>query len=305
MHSVKLFQIGWVSMYSDIPGVWEEKPGSRTIKMLRNGAQGHMEYYAYTMADALYYCPKPGESHPLWTSLTVDTVDIVGVDVTATTRYGEPVYDQYIVSVEYTLDYKKMRPGDSPRVTYDIGVELLNTSEGKTWLSTNRKAGPEINQSIPFPLMPFTVSFSCYAEQLPTVGIFNTLGKINLDQFVVTSSDTGITLIDVAPESTLFEGANITAQYDFELQNWYFNVDMKFTWRPFSQNIVWRTPDYKKDRFGNILYYQSDDPSGDNYTTDDTLLNLPVPRADASGIAGWDEFKEHNYETADFGALII
>lgn len=293
-------------MFSDIKDVWEEKPGSRTLKLLRNGAQGHMEYYAYSMSDALYYCPKPGESHPLWADLTVDTVDIVGESTAMIDGSGEPVYAQYVVSVDYTLDYKKLRPGDDPRVTYDIGVEMLNTAEGRTWLSTGRKAGPEINQAMPFSVMPFTVNFACTAANLPVSGIFNTVGKINDDTFTVYSADTGANLINVAAESTLFEGASIVAQYDFDLRTWYFNVAMKFTWRSFSQNIMWRTPDYLKDRYGNTLYYQSDDPDETaTYTTSDTLLNLPVPRGDASGVAGWDEFVEPNYQLADFGSLAI
>lgn len=288
--------------------MFNECPGSRTLKLLRNGAQGHMEYLADTWDEAIYYCPKPGNNHPLWPDLTVDTVDITGEGAALTddgSAYGNPIYATYRIRVEYTLDYKKLRPGDDPRVTYDIGVEMLNTAEGQVWLSTGRKAGPGITQAIPFAAMPFTVEAAYTAATIPIAGIFATVGCINIDPFVVMSADTGLYLIDVEAETTFFEGAQIMAQYDFDTRAWYFRVSFKFTWRRFSQNIMWRAPDYITDRFGNELYYQSDDPTGAHYTIDDTLLNLPVPRGDASGTAGWDEFVTPNYSLVDFNILVI
>ena len=143
----------------------EEQYGSRELTFTRNGASARRIFYG-PWDEALIYCPKPGQSFPGWSDLTVDTVKIIPQGSRGFSEIWPGEYESARVEVDYTFEYRKPKVGDPPRVTFDYSAEAINTLEGRTWVSTGERIdNGDLSQSVLYPQIAIVYDYAI--EDIP------------------------------------------------------------------------------------------------------------------------------------------
>lgn len=259
-----------------------EQFGSRVLTLTRTGASATRIFYG-TRADAIWNCPRPGEEFPEWPGLTVDTVTITPAGVPGSSDTSLVTdYTNSRVEVTYSLEYRNPALGDPPSITWDMSTEVLNTGAGRhyvdpdTMLPGDQIDVEDLSTATVYPMMSIAWDFA--VPIIPLAKIIAALGKVN------TSAWQGC-----AAETLLFEGANASAQYNYESRSWFFRVSYKFVLRMRSHNLIWRPGKRVWDK-DNAKWTKNDD-------------GTYVYVAGTEGEGDWVYTDPLLYETTDFEAL--
>jgi hypothetical protein len=285
----------------------KECPENWEMEWTRTGASAHREFISQPGDDPAGLAPKPGEKHRLWDALTVHSVKFRGLGKPGFDALGNVTFESWRIIVDYSLEYKRPGRKDGPRVSWEYSCEALQTAGGRVWADTHKKIDPQDLTAVTFhPMMNVTIDV--VMPDPPWGDIAALTGKINASAWVVydipiKGKDPKV-ILDVEAETLLFEGAQVTAEYNFETESWDTRLTYKFVWRPQSQNLAWRNPLYELDEENNIQYYQGKWPALPNYRRDSTLWNTPVFEEGAAGVPAWAATDPPTYETGDFAPLL-
>lgn len=278
-------------------GFFRETTRDWEMNFTRRGASARRSFEG-DWESAIAQCPKPGNSHPLYPMLTVDSVKfhpLGGGLPEYAVGYGGAiagVFNEVRVSVDYSLDYRKPGLNDPPRVTWSYANEVLSTCAGRVSDRTGRKIDQEdLASSTVYPMA--TVTIDMCLLQIPPAALGGLNSKINANPWVLTWTDkNGLTetLLDVDAETLLYEAPETDAEYDFDNERWIHKLTYKFTWRPRSHNYYWEAPqrlwdektlDWKRNTDGSYQYV-----------------------AGIAGVGDWATTTPKFYETGNFDLLI-
>jgi hypothetical protein len=289
----------------------KECPEAWEMKFTRAGASAHRELICDDWKTAYTDAPKPGEKYTGFELLTVDSVQFRGLGKPQIGPMGVPIFERARIIVDYTLEYKKPGRKDGPRVSWEYSCQVLETSGGRVWADTLKKiARDDVVTATFYPMMNVTIDM--VMADPPWSSIQALVGKINTSAWLVydipIKGAEPKVILNVEAETLLFEGAQVTAEYNFDTSSWDTRLTYKFVWRPQSHNLAWRDPEYKLNGDGEIQYYQGVDAGKSNFTTNHALVNRPVFEDDYDsvhpGVGGWAHLTPELYLTGDFAALI-
>jgi hypothetical protein len=289
----------------------KECPENWEMEWTRTGASAHREFISQPGDDPAGLAPKPGEKHRLWDALTVHSVKFRGLGKPGFDALGNVTFESWRIIVDYSLEYKRPGRKDGPRVSWEYSCQVLETSGGRVWADTLKKiARDDVVTATFYPMMNVTIDM--VMADPPWSSIQALVGKINTSAWLVydipIKGAEPKVILNVEAETLLFEGAQVTAEYNFDTSSWDTRLTYKFVWRPQSHNLAWRDPEYKLNGDGEIQYYQGVDAGKSNFTTNHALVNRPVFEDDYDsvhpGVGGWAHLTPELYLTGDFAALI-
>lgn len=214
------------------------------ITFTRNGAEATRRWKDY-YDNAVTNAPKPGDTLPGYPLLTVDTTTITPMGV-ADLGSGKDVWAE--VEVKYSLEYRKPKVGDAPRVSIDFNSEVLNVAAGRTWVADDDTTpdrtidAEELTAATVFPLL--SVSCEYAVANVPIEDVSSLQGKVNDDDFEIPNAFGGVTF---GKGTVLIESASSTAQFDYDAQAWYYRMSYKFLVRGQGHNRLWRPKERQWD----------------------------------------------------------
>ncbi len=188
-----------------------------------------------------------------------------------------------------------------------VNGETLDRTKGYRW----RDAGTPVTVEIPTIIAVATYAIKVKQTSSPLSAITAAMNKVN-----------SVTFHGFEPGTLRFDGADTSASYDSNGLLVSVQTIYEFTWKPWSHNLAWREPEYKRwgyieghqDLFGEIIKWH-DTPlpflETDPYVTSDpTKLWMPIPRDGITGIGAWDTPEDHNnndatrYGECDFATVL-
>ena len=276
-------------MSRDIPMFEELSESKLELVFTRKGGTAHRRFYT-TWDAALQYFPAPGTPLAYYPALRVDKVKIDGAGEPFITGIGDAGFTHAYVDVEYAMEYKDPHLGEPARVTFDVGVELLNTCIGRRWWKQELgdPAPPAIDiedvaQAVPYSMD--TAKMDMVVDSPPWDTIDSVKGKINSAEWDCKILDGEIRTVPA--ECSYCEGASVDGEYNYNEQKWCWRVSYKFSIKSRSWNEVWWTGQRQVD---------SNSPDG--------WAHDPETRAYIYAKPGdWVSPDPALYETADFGSI--
>jgi hypothetical protein len=229
-------------------GELREMNESRQLNVSRRGMSGYRKFLCrWEEQDVLFT-----DTSPLGTGFPgYDYVRMVSYSIKpyGKAKIGVPgfEYDCALIECEYAT---LTGPDDAATSTWDLSCEVLETGEGRTWLSDATAIDAPVNLYLPLGVE--TVEYSVATSSIPAL-VVSEVGKVNSVEF--RGYDAG---------RVLYDGFSSRNEWDADLGGWRSRIALKFIYRTRSHNEVWR---------GDLGDWDSTDPA----LYEETDLNALIP----------------------------
>lgn len=223
-------------------GELREMIGSRRVKVNRRGMTGYRVFMCrWEEQDVLFTATSPlGTAFPGYSYLRMVEYDIAP---DGKAKAGIPGFEYDLARIE--CQYATLTgPDDAPTSTWDGSCEVLETGEGRLWLSDATSIDQPVNLYLPLGIE--TVEYSVATASIPA-SVASEVGKVNSVEF--RGYEAG---------RVLYDGFSARNEWDADLGTWRSRLALKFIYRTRSHNEVWRGDLGDWDSTDPALYEETD-----------------------------------------------